>query len=214
MKDIQTQRDRMIAEHLERRGVKDGAVLQAMAEVPREAFLPEEMRDIAYQDAPLPIGAGQTISQPYIVAVMTELLEPRKGDRVLEIGTGSGYAAAVLSRIVQAVYTVERHPSLARGAQAAFDRLGYDNIHVREGDGTLGWPEESPFESIAVTAGAQGVPAALRQQLAVGGRLVIPVGPREVQELRRIRRSGKERYDEERLFAVRFVPLVGEQGRP
>jgi protein-L-isoaspartate(D-aspartate) O-methyltransferase len=145
---------------------------------------------------------------------MTQLLEPRRTDRVLEVGTGSGYAAAVLSRIVEMVYTLERHASLARSAQAVFDRLGYDNIHVREGDGTLGWPEESPFEAIVVTAGACGVPEPLKRQLAIGGRLVIPVGSREVQKLRHIRRTGEDRYEEERHLAVRFVPLVGSPGRP
>jgi protein-L-isoaspartate(D-aspartate) O-methyltransferase len=214
MVSIENQRTRMIDKHLKGRGIRDRAVLQAMAEVPREAFLPDEMREAAYQDAPLPIGEGQTISQPYIVAVMTQLLEPRRTDRVLEVGTGSGYAAAVLSRIVEMVYTLERHASLARSAQAVFDRLGYDNIHVREGDGTLGWPEESPFEAIVVTAGACGVPEPLKRQLAIGGRLVIPVGSREVQKLRHIRRTGEDRYEEERHLAVRFVPLVGSPGRP
>lgn len=208
MKRIETQRQRMIEKHLIRRGMKDKAVLQAMTEVPREAFLPPSMRDVAYEDAPLPIGEGQTISQPYIVAIMTELLELADGDRVLEVGTGSGYAAAVLSRVAGTVYTVERHASLARGAQAVFDRLGYANIHVRQGDGSLGWPEKSPFEAIVVTAGAQEIPGTLMAQLALGGRMVIPVGPREVQELIRIRRTGEHDYAREARLGVRFVPLV------
>jgi protein-L-isoaspartate(D-aspartate) O-methyltransferase len=211
MDSLENQRRQMIGRHLEARGISDAAVLEAMREVPREAFLPEEMRDIAYQDAPLPIGAGQTISQPYIVALMTELLEPARDDRVLEVGTGSGYAAAVLSRIVKTVYTIERHSSLARGARAAFERLGYDNIQVREGDGTLGWPEESPFEAVVVTAGARGVPQPLKRQLAIGGRLVIPVGPQDMQELRLVRRTAEDAYATEPHLPVRFVPLVGEQ---
>lgn len=213
MDRIAKQHRYMIEKHLKARGIVNGAVLQAMADVPREAFLPEEMQDVAYQDAPLPIGAGQTISQPYIVAVMTELLEPGKDDRALEVGTGSGYAAAILARIVATVYTVERHPALAERAQAVFDRLGCDNIHVRQGDGSLGWPEESPFDGIVVTAAAPAVPETLKTQLAIGGRLVIPVGPPRVQELLRIRRTGNDRYIQERHLGVRFVPLVGAGGR-
>lgn len=211
MDSIENKRERMLERHLKARGIEDAAVLQAMREVPREAFLPEEMREVAYQDAPLPIGEGQTISQPYIVALMTQLLEPHRSDRVLEVGTGSGYAAAVLSRIVKMVYTVERHPSLVHGAQAVFDRLGYDNIRVRQGDGRFGWPEESPFEAVVVTAAARRIPPALTTQLAVGGRLVIPVGPQDVQELRLVRRTAENAYDTATRLPVRFVPLVGSQ---
>ena len=212
MKHLEEVRNIMIEKHLKARGVTDSAVLEAMAEVPREAFLPEAMAEFAYEDSPLPIGEGQTISQPYIVAVMTQLLEVERGDRVLEIGTGSGYAAAVLSRIVDAVYTIERHASLAANARDIYRRLGYDNIHVREGDGSLGWPEKGPYDAIVVTAGAPEVPATLKKQLAVGGRLVIPVGSSRLQELLRIRRTGEDTYEQEERLSVRFVPLVGAEG--
>jgi protein-L-isoaspartate(D-aspartate) O-methyltransferase len=150
MKNFETPRDRMIERHLKARGIKDAAVLEAMRSVPREAFLPESMAAAAYEDSPLPIGHGQTISQPYIVALMTALIEPAKADCVLEIGTGSGYAAAILSRIVEKVYTVERHQDLAETAENRFRRLGYDNIHVHHGDGSLGWPEHAPYDGIVL----------------------------------------------------------------
>jgi len=209
MTSIEQARDIMIDKHLRARGVNDPAVLSAMAEVPREAFLPETIAEWAYEDSPLPIGEGQTISQPYIVAIMTQLLEIEPGDRVLEIGTGSGYAAAILSRIANSVDTIERHASLAESARAVFRRLGYDNIQVHEGDGSLGWPFNAPYDAIVVTAAAPKVPAALEQQLAVGGRLVIPVGSRQVQELLRIRRTGEDTFEQEKRLSVRFVPLVG-----
>jgi len=181
--------------------------------VPREAFVPADSVQVAYADSPLPIGQGQTISQPYIVALMTEALELSPDDRVLEIGTGSGYAAAVLSRIAYEVYTVERHPRLARAAEAQFQRLGYDNIHVRVSDGTLGWADHAPYDAIVVTAGGPEIPDPLREQLAVGGRLVIPVGERpDMQQLVRVRRNSEHDYQQESLGAVRFVPLVGEAG--
>ena len=208
MRDLEKLRDMMIENHLKARGIKDPAVLQAMRDVPREAFLPESMAEFAYEDSPLPIGQGQTISQPYIVAVMTELLELSEGARVLEIGTGSGYAAAVLSRIAAHVFTVERHADLAEAAQNRFRRLGYDNIHVRLSDGTLGWHQHAPYDGIVVTAGAPDVPQPLKEQLAVGGRLVIPTGSSRAQELRRIRRTAEDAFEEEDLFSVRFVPLV------
>jgi protein-L-isoaspartate(D-aspartate) O-methyltransferase len=160
----------------------------------------------------LPIGQGQTISQPYIVAAMTELLEPSPEDRVLEIGTGSGYAAAILSRIVAEVYSVERLEELAEAAKNRFRRLGYDNIHVLCSDGTLGWPEHAPYDAVVVTAGAPHIPHPLKEQLAVGGRLVIPTGSSRAQELMRIRRTAEDEYEQEDLFAVRFVPLVGAAG--
>jgi protein-L-isoaspartate(D-aspartate) O-methyltransferase len=212
MKNLEKLRDRMIERHLKARGIKDPAVLHAMREVPREAFVPESMATSAYEDAPLPIGQGQTISQPYIVAVMTELLEPSEDDRVLEIGTGSGYAAAVLSRIVVEVYTVERYRDLAETAKARFRRLGYGNIQVLHSDGTLGWPENGPYDAIVVTAGAPEVPQPLKDQLAVGGRLVIPIGSSRTQELMQIRRTAQDTYKEKYLFGVRFVPLVGTAG--
>jgi protein-L-isoaspartate(D-aspartate) O-methyltransferase len=175
----------------------------------------EEMREFAYADSPLPIGEGQTISQPYIVAYMTEALELEGGERVLEVGTGSGYAAAVLARIAGEVYTIERHPSLAKTAEATLRRLGYENVQVIEGDGTKGWPDAAPYDAIVVAAGGIEVPPALRSQLAVGGRLVIPVGPtpRE-QRLVRVTRVGEDQYEEEELLPVRFVPLIGERGWP
>jgi protein-L-isoaspartate(D-aspartate) O-methyltransferase len=187
-----------------------------MSTVPREVFLPERLAEFAYDDTPLPIEEEQTISQPYIVALMAEALELEPGQRVLEVGAGSGYAAAVLSRVVGDdgdVHAIERHATLADLASERMRRLGYDNVHVRHGDGTLGWPEHAPYDAIAVAAGGPDVPPALKQQLAIGGRLVIPVGtdPR-LQELVRIRRTGQDRFERENLGGVRFVPLVGAQG--
>jgi len=202
----------MIERNLKGRGMKNPAVLEAMREVPREAFVPETLAESAYDDSPLPIGQGQTISQPYIVAAMTELLEPAKDDRILEIGTGSGYAAAVLSRIAGEVFTVERYDYLAATARERFRRLGYDNIHVLRGDGTLGWPEHAPYNGVVVTAGAPEVPAPLKEQLTVGGRMVIPTGSSLNQELIRIRRTAESEYQREDIFRVRFVPLVGAAG--
>jgi protein-L-isoaspartate(D-aspartate) O-methyltransferase len=213
MKDFAGLRRQMINTQLAARGIQDPAVLKAMNRVPREAFIPADKVEFAYVDSPLPIGQGQTISQPYIVALMTEALELAADERVLEIGTGSGYAAAILSRIAEEVYTVERHLKLARAAEARFRQLGYDNIHVHIGDGTLGWAEHAPYDGIVVTAGGPTVPEPLLDQLRVGGRLVIPVGPtRGLQELMRVRRSDKNDYRQENLGSVRFVPLVGEVG--
>ena len=208
-------RRRMVARQIRARGVSDPAVLQAMEEVPRDRFVPPEAVEFAHHDAPLSIGEGQTISQPYMVALMAEAAEVGPGDRVMEVGTGSGYGAAVLSRIASQVFTVERHRSLAESAQDRFGELGYDNIQVRCADGTLGWPEEAPFDAIVVTAGAPAeVPPALIEQLAPGGRLIIPAGiTREGQELLRIRRSGDGKsLDREALMDVRFVPLIGTSG--
>jgi len=203
----------MIREHLLGRGVHDPAVLAAMREVPREAFVDEGMRELAYEDHPLPIAEGQTISQPYIVAYMTEALELSGTDRVLEIGTGSGYAAAVLSRIVATVHTVERLADLANSARRRLEMLGYTNIVVHDGDGTLGWPEHAPYDAIVVTAAAPQVPKSLLAQLAIGGRLVIPVGPHlDLQTLVRVRRTGEHDYRNEELCGVRFVPLIGAAG--
>ena len=215
MADLSESRRQMVAHQIQDRGVRSGAVARAMQEVPREEFMSESMREFAYADSPLPIGEGQTISQPYIVAYMTEALELEGGEKVLEVGTGSGYAAAVLARIAGEVYTIERHPSLARSARETLRRLGYDNVHVIEGDGTKGWPEAAPYDAIVVAAGGVEVPPALRSQLAVGGRLVIPVGPspRE-QRLVRVTRVDEDDYEEEDLLPVRFVPLIGEQGWP
>jgi len=205
----------MIERHLVARGVRDEAVLRAMRAVPREAFVAGELAEFAYEDAPLPIEAGQTISQPYIVAEMTVALRLGPESRVLEVGTGSGYAAAVLSRIAREVYTIERHAELAEAATRRLQSLGYDNVHVRHGDGTLGWPEHGPYDGIVVAAGGPDVPQPLLEQLAVGGNLVVPIGatPRE-QTLVRVTRTDAETYARENLGAVRFVPLIGAQGWP
>ena len=205
----------MVERHIAARGIRDERVLRAMAAVPRERFLPPELRDRAYEDRPLPIGAGQTISQPFIVAYMAALAEIGPGDRVLEVGTGSGYAAAVFSRIASDVYTVERHGELAAEAEERFRELGYGNIEVAVRDGTLGWAEHAPYDAIVVAAGSPDeVPPELRAQLAPGGRLLIPSGPsRTDQELLRIRRSSDgSAFREERLGPVRFVPLIGAAG--
>lgn len=203
----------MVQTQLAARGIQDPAVLEAMDEVPREAFVPADQKHLAYIDSPLPIGEGQTISQPYIVALMTAALELSPEDRVLEIGTGSGYAAAVLSRIAAEVFTVERHKELAYAAEAIFQELGYDNIHIHLGNGSLGWPEYAPYEAVVVTAGGPAVPDPLLDQLAEGGRLVIPVGKTLTeQELVRVRREPDGDYVHESLGRVRFVPLVGKAG--
>ncbi len=195
------------------RGISDSAVLAAMRQVPREEFVDPGMRELAYEDHPLPIAKGQTISQPFIVAYMTEALELTGSDRVLEVGTGSGYAAAVLSRIVDRVYSVERLEELAEDARRRLERLGYGNVVVLVGDGSLGWPEHAPYDAIVVTAGAPRVPTPLLRQLTGGGRLVIPVGPSSLlQNLVRVRRVGDDEVRYEELCGVRFVPLVGAEG--
>lgn len=210
---LEARKERMLTEHLAGRGIRNPAVLKAMREVPREAFLPPGMELFAYDDGPLPIEEGQTISQPYIVAYMIEALELKGDERVLEIGTGSGYAAAVLSRCAREVFTVERIASLADSAKLKLKTLGYDNVTVHLGDGTLGWPEQAPFDAIVVTAGAPEVPSELQEQLALLGRLVIPVGPTQhLQELVLVRRRADGRYAWEDLCPVRFVPLIGEKG--
>jgi protein-L-isoaspartate(D-aspartate) O-methyltransferase len=208
-------REKMVALQIAGRGISDPRILDAFRDVAREAFVPAELAEFAYQDAPLPISNGQTISQPYIVAVTIEALALQGNERVLEIGTGSGYAAAVLSRCAKDVFTVERHASLAAEARERLARLGYGNVAVLHGDGTLGWSEHAPYDAIAVAAGGPEVPKALLAQLAPGGRLVIPVGPDESsQTLVRVTRQGPDDFHEEPLTAVRFVPLIGEQGWP
>jgi protein-L-isoaspartate(D-aspartate) O-methyltransferase len=213
MNYLDRQRQIMIERDLEGRGIRDHAVLAAMRTVPREEFVPPSLRDRAYDDRPLPIDEGQTISQPYIVAYMAEALELSPNDKVLEIGTGSGYSAAVLSRIAAEVYTVERFDSLARSAGERLAGLGYDNVHLLVNDGTLGWPEHAPYDAIVVTAGAPRVPEPLLPQLAIGGRLVVPVGPDGLyQTLVRVRRKGVDDFHKESLLGVQFVPLVGAAG--
>ncbi len=206
------QRHAMVDRQLAARGISSKAVLQAFREVPREAFLPPNLREFAYEDSPLPIEGGQTISQPYIVAFSLEALALVGSERVLEVGTGSGYAAAVASRIAREVFSIERIPALLQSAKRVLDELGYSNISLKEGDGTLGWPEAAPYDAIVVAAGGPDVPEALLAQLKMGGRLVMPVGPEDEQTLVRITRETASEYRREELTEVRFVPLIGEQG--
>ncbi len=199
-------RDRMVRDQIEARGVRDVRVLEAMRVVPRHLFVPPEMRIYSYADSPLPIGEGQTISQPYIVAYMSEALALRPGDRVLEIGTGSGYQAAVLARLCREVYSMEIIPALGKAAAERLAQMGFSNVRVRVGDGYKGWPEAAPFDAIIVTAAPERLPQALVDQLAAGGRMVLPLG-RGVQDLVRIRRTAKG-IARESLLPVRFVPMV------
>jgi protein-L-isoaspartate(D-aspartate) O-methyltransferase len=211
--DTSGQRQRMVERHVEARGVHDPAVLDALRTVPREAFLPEHLAEFAYEDTPLPIEEGQTISQPFIVAAMAEALELGAHDRVLEIGTGTGYAAAVLGEIAEEVYTIERHRPLADQAERRLRELDYRNVHVLCGDGTLGWPEHAPFDAILVSAGGPEVPRVLVEQLAPGGRIVIPVGPDlRDQRLLRVTKASDGTTNIEDLGGVRFVPLIGAGG--
>jgi protein-L-isoaspartate(D-aspartate) O-methyltransferase len=213
MYDFVAMRERMITEQLQARGVRDPAVLEAMRAVPREKFVSPDLRGFAYEDRPLPIEEGQTISQPYMVAFMTEALELAGTERVLEIGTGSGYSAAVLSRIVPSVRSVERLPELAATARQRLQLLGFDNIDVHVADGSLGLPRFAPYDAIVVTAGAPEVPAPLLAQLAIGGRLVIPVGSSIImQSLIRVYRKSEHEYRKESLMGVMFVPLIGAAG--
>jgi protein-L-isoaspartate(D-aspartate) O-methyltransferase len=208
-------RARMVATQIAARGVRDARVLDAMRAVPREAFVDPQRTDEAYTDMPLAIGHGQTISQPYIVAAMAEAAAIRPGDTVLEVGAGSGYAAAVVSRLAARVHAIERIPELAQAAAAHLQALGIGNVEVRVGDGTLGWPEAAPFDAIIVSAGGPEAPPALLAQLAIGGRLVIPVGsgPHR-QNLLRITRTTPDRTETDDLGPVSFVPLIGAQGWP
>lgn len=205
------QRRQMVDQQLQRRGIHDPRVLEAMSTVPRHVFVPADVRAVAYADSALPIGDGQTISQPYIVALMTEAAQIEPGDKALEIGTGSGYGAAIASQIAGRVYTIERHADLARKARERFRELEYHNIHVVHADGSQGWPEKAPYDVIIVTAAAPDLPQPLVDQLADGGRLVVPIGTRAFQTLVRAVRHGEE-IDRESLTEVRFVPLVGEYG--
>lgn len=209
--DYSVGRARMVDEQIAARGVRDPKVLEAMRTVPRHEFVPESERAWAYHDQPLPIGHEQTISQPYIVARMTELLAPAPAHKVLEIGTGSGYQAAVLSGLVREVYSIEIVEPLATSAREVLKRLGYRNVQVRAGDGYRGWPEQAPFDGIIVTAAPPRIPEPLKQQLRVGGKLVIPVGD-DYQELRVLTRTAQG-FDERSVLPVRFVPMTGEAER-
>jgi protein-L-isoaspartate(D-aspartate) O-methyltransferase len=205
-------RELMVSNQLMNRGISDFQVLEAMSRVPRHLFVSKALMDQAYGDHPLPIGEQQTISQPYIVAEMTQALQIGKKDRVLEIGTGSGYQAAIVAQIACRVYTIERKHSLFLQSRSLFDRLGYYNIVTRYSDGTLGWPEESPFDAIIVTAGAPEIPSALVNQLVPGGRLVAPVGGEASQQLIKLVKEPNGRVRTTELGGCRFVKLIGEQG--
>ncbi len=204
-------RHRMVEGQLAGRGIHDERVLDVMREVPRHRFVPEDMWDMAYRDTPLPIGHGQTISQPYIVGYMTQMLQLTPNDRVLEVGTGSGYQVAVLSRLAEQVYTIERVEDLSKCAEQVVRDLGYHNVRFRVGDGGYGWPEAAPFDAIIITAAAPEVPQPLIAQLAESASLVAPIGPAGYQELVRLTKQG-EKTQVEHLVPVAFVPLVGEHG--
>ena len=210
----EAERARLVEYQLRRRDIVDPLVLQAFARVPREEFVPLEMLEHAYADAPLPIGFDQTISQPYVVAMTVQALALDGHERVLEIGTGSGYAAAILGAMVREVETIERIEALARTAAARLARLGFHNVHVHHADGSLGWPARAPYEAICVAAGAPAPPPSLLEQLAIGGRLVLPRGGADHQRLVRIVRRDERTFAEEDLGDVRFVPLVGAEGWP
>ncbi|MEO8701868.1 MAG: protein-L-isoaspartate(D-aspartate) O-methyltransferase [Kofleriaceae bacterium] len=210
----EARRARMVADQLRGRDITDRVVLEAFARVPREAFVDAALADQAYDDAPLPIGDDQTISQPYVVAMTMQAMFLAGTERVLEIGTGSGYAAAILGAMVAEVDTIERIDHLAEAAARRLARLGFANVHVHQADGTLGWPTNAPYEAICVAAGAPKPPPSLLRQLAIGGRLVLPHGPAERQRLVRITRIADATFHEEDLGEVRFVPLVGAEGWP
>ena len=209
MPEYRQQRERMVEKQLKFRGIKDERVLAAMAKVPREEFIPVDTRAEAYEDGPLPIGYDQTISQPYIVAFMTEQLRPKSNDRVLEIGSGSGYQAAILAELVADVYTIEIVEPLAKTAEATLQRLGYKNVHIKVGDGYKGWTEEAPFDAIIVTCAPQKVPQPLVDQLKDGGRMVIPVGERFAQQLYLLEKKNGQ-LKESATLPVRFVPMLRE----
>jgi protein-L-isoaspartate(D-aspartate) O-methyltransferase len=210
-----TRRRAMVAEQVEKRGVRDEAVLSALRTVPRHLFVPADLREQAYEDRPLPIGHGQTISQPYVVAAMSEALQVGAGDRVLEVGTGCGYQAAVLAEIVSEVYTVELVPALAEEAARRLRTLCYRNVHTRQGDGARGWPEAAPFAGIVVTCGAPEVPPDLLRQLEPGRRLVIPVGaPGDVMDLLVLEKDAEGGFRRRILMPVRFVPFVSPPSAP
>ncbi len=210
--DYSIARRLMVERQIVSRGIQDPLVIDAMKNVPRHRFVEEALWAQAYSDNPLPIGEKQTISQPYMVALMTQSLQLKGGEKVLEIGTGSGYQAAILSQIVSRVYTVERISALARRARRVLDDTGCRNVNIKLCDGTIGWEAEAPFDGIIVTAGSPKVPSQYLEQLAIGGRLIIPVGGRGSQVLKRIVRTGQGEYKEEDLLDCRFVPLIGKDG--
>jgi protein-L-isoaspartate(D-aspartate) O-methyltransferase len=210
--NFEAERERMVKEQIEARGIHDQRVLEAMRKVPRHRFVPPEHQRLAYSDGPLPIGSGQTISQPYIVALMTQLLLINDEDKVLEIGTGSGYQAAVLGHLAGEVHSVEIHADLAGKAEDILSKLRLDNVHVHVGDGSLGWPKHAPYDAIIMTAAAPEVDQTLLDQLGDGGRLVLPVGGRGGQYLERWTRLGSDDFKQERLVPVAFVPLRGKSG--
>jgi protein-L-isoaspartate(D-aspartate) O-methyltransferase len=215
MRDFHQQRLLMVEQQIAARGVTDQNVLAAMREVPREQFVAEDVRQYAYKDGPIPIEAGQTISQPYVVALMIEAAEVAPGETVLEIGAGSGYAAAVMSRIAARVYAIERHGELVALARERLQRLGYDNVELRAGDGTGGWPEAGPFDAIIASAAGPAAPDVLKEQLAADGVLVMPIGEAwGEQRLVKVKRTGPASYREKDLGAVGFVRLIGEHGWP
>lgn len=211
--DFASERARMVERQIAGRGITDPAILAAFRAVPREAFVPDELTHLAYEDGPLPIGEGQTISQPYIVALMIEAAGVRAGQRVLEIGAGSGYAAAVIGQIAAEVIAIERHADLAAGAADRLQRLGYANVEIVHGDGSGGLPARAPFDAIVAAASGRDVPQVLIEQLAAGGRLVMPVGEQGgEQELLCVTRLDEDRFERRSLGAVRFVPLIGREG--
>jgi protein-L-isoaspartate(D-aspartate) O-methyltransferase len=210
--DFSVARRRMVESQIAARGVTNRRVLDAMSSVPRHLFVEAGLQGHAYADSSLPIGEKQTISQPYIVAVMTAALELEGPERLLEIGTGCGYQTAILAQLAKRIYSVERISSLAAKARRVLDRLQISNVNIKIGDGTVGWPEQAPFDGILVAAGSPEVPPGYLQQLAIGGRLVIPVGDLGEQELIRVVRLAEDRYEQEFLMGCRFVPLIGERG--
>ncbi|MGX1791086.1 protein-L-isoaspartate(D-aspartate) O-methyltransferase [Bosea sp. NPDC055332] len=204
----------MVEQQLAGRGIRDGNVLDAMRQVPREIFVANQLAEFAYRDGPIPIGEGQTISQPYVVALMLEAAGIAAQDKVLEVGAGSGYAAAVISRMAHKVWAIERHSTLAAQAAERLQRLGYGNAEILCADGTKGWPTAAPFDAIIVSAGSSTIPAPLKRQLAIGGRLLIPVACSEYgQMLTKLARQGEDAFASEVLAAVSFVPLIGQAGR-
>ncbi|HEY8976838.1 MAG TPA: protein-L-isoaspartate(D-aspartate) O-methyltransferase [Burkholderiaceae bacterium] len=213
-RSFQSERDRMVERQLMGRGIRDEHVLRAMRTVPRERFVDERMAAFAYDDSPLPIAAEQTISQPFMVAWMIEAAEVVPGDHVLEVGAGSGYASAVLAQVAATVHAIERHELLTRTARERLDALAYANIHLRTGDGTLGWPEAAPFDAILVAAAGPEVPAPLKAQLRVGGRLLMPldIGGHGTQRLLKVVRHAQDDYEQQTLGSVAFVPLIGQYG--